>query len=536
MSYTSRLFSLNPEEDPYRAIFEASPSGMFVLDPEGTILALNAKAAKIFGYSRLELEGRSVAVLLPPRYRNKYLKTDLMPKMQGNRVCVGVSKDGREIPLGVSFAECKTETGLKIVGVIADISQRRQLLAKYRKLAARFKLLLETSPTILYAIRMSEPPICTYVSDNIQRLLGYDGQKILKDPKFWQQNLHPEDKRRVIAESQQRCQDGAGYLEYRFRHADGSWRWIHDTFRVVQTKSGPQLLGTWTDISQRKQAEQERDRIETELRLAQKLEAVGQLAAGIAHEINTPIQFVGDSVYFLKDAFTELNRLLVCYREVLEAHLGQIPKEVQQAEEGADLAYLREEIPGAFERTLEGLERVAKIVRAMKEFGHTDQRQKSPADLNKALETTLVVARNEYKYVAEVKTEFGKLPLVECLISDLNQVFLNLIVNAAHAVADAVKGTDKKGEIRIRTYQYGEEAVIEIADTGCGIPKEIADRVFDPFFTTKEVGRGTGQGLAIARNVVDKHGGRITFESEVGKGTTFFVRLPIHARKPELRP
>ncbi|MFN3920370.1 MAG: PAS domain-containing protein [Methylohalobius sp.] len=221
--YTSCLFSPNPQEDPYRAVFETSPSGMFVLDSEGTILALNAKAAEIFGYSRPELEGRSVAVLLPPRYRNRYFPLSLQ-KMQGNRVCMGVRKDGRQIPLGLSFARCETETGPKIVGVIADISQRRQLLAKYRKLAARFKLLLEDSPTILYAVQMSNPPICTYVSDNVQRLLGYDSQKILKDPKFWQQNLHPEDRRRVIAEFQQRCQDGAGYLEYRFRHADGSWR------------------------------------------------------------------------------------------------------------------------------------------------------------------------------------------------------------------------------------------------------------------------------------------------------------------------
>ncbi len=339
--------------------------------------------------------------------------------------------------------------------MIADISQRLQILAEYKKLGARFKLLLEASPTITYAIRMSKPPECTYVSDNVSRLLGYDSREILADKKFWHRHLHPDDRRWVIKESQQRIQDGAGYLEYRFRHADGSWRWIHDAFRVIQTGQGPQLLGAWTDVSQRKQAEQERDRIEIELRLAQKLEAVGQLASGIAHEINTPIQFVSDSVYFLKDAFADLDRLLVRYRGVLMAHTGQTPplEEIQQAEEEADLAYLREEIPGAFERTLEGRERVARIVRAMKEFGHTDQRERSPADLNKAIETNLTVARNEYKYVAEVKTEFGQLPQVECLISDLNQIFLNLIVNAAHAIAEVVKANNDKGEIRIRTYQ-----------------------------------------------------------------------------------
>lgn len=530
----------HPLADPYRAVFETAPSGLFLLDAQGTILALNAKAAETFGYRREELEGRTVATLLPARYRNKYVKSplDFIANLSRRTAVVfrGKTKNGREIPLGASLAACEMDTQTRIVGVIADISKRRQSLAKYKQLGIQFKLLLEASPTITYVVRLSNPPECTYISDNIYRLLGYTSREALADPQFWYRHLHPEDRCQVLEAYRQRIQDGVGYLEYRFRHADGSWRWIHDAFRIAYPQAGhpPQLLGAWTDISKRKHAEQDRDRIETELRLAQKLEAVGQLAAGIAHEINTPIQFVSDSVYFLKDAFADLNRLLIRYREFLTAYPDRTPplEEIQRAEQEADLAYLREEIPGAFARTLDGLERVATIVRTMKEFGHTDQREKSPADLNRALETTLTVARNEYKYVAEVKTEFGQLPPVECLISDLNQVFLNLIVNAAHAIADVVKGTGKKGEIRIRTYQAGEQVVIEIADTGTGIPAAIASRIFDPFFTTKEVGKGTGQGLAIARNiVVDKHGGTLTFESEVGKGTTFFIRLPIRARK-----
>jgi signal transduction histidine kinase len=164
----------------------------------------------------------------------------------------------------------------------------------------------------------------------------------------------------------------------------------------------------------------------------------------------------------------------------------------------------------------------------MKEFAHPDQREKSPSDLNKALQTTLTIARNEYKYVAEAEVDFGELPMVMCHISDLNQVFLNLLVNAAHAISDVKENDGDKGIIRARTRQCGNDVRIEISDTGCGIPEEIQGRVFDPFFTTKEVGRGSGQGLAIARSiVVDKHGGSLTFESEVGKGTTFIVLLPI---------
>jgi len=177
---------------------------------------------------------------------------------------------------------------------------------------------------------------------------------------------------------------------------------------------------------------------------------------------------------------------------------------------------------------LDGVARVATLVRAMKEFAHPDRKERAAADINAALLSTLTVARNELKYVAEVETEFGDLPLAVCNIGELNQVFLNLLVNAAHAIGDAVNGTGQKGVIRVRTSLEEDAVLISIADTGGGIPEDIRNKIFDPFFTTKESGRGTGQGLAIAHSVVvDKHGGTLTFASEVGKGTTFFIRLPL---------
>ncbi|MBK7859802.1 MAG: hypothetical protein IPJ65_14505 [Archangiaceae bacterium] len=171
---------------------------------------------------------------------------------------------------------------------------------------------------------------------------------------------------------------------------------------------------------------------------------------------------------------------------------------------------------------------MATLVRSMKEFAHPGQLEKAPADLNRALSTTLTIACNEYKLVAEVETDLGELPPVMCLVGELNQAFLNLIVNAAHAIGDAVHGTERKGRIRVETRRSGESVVVRISDTGPGIPAHVRDRIFEPFFTTKEVGKGTGQGLSIARNaVVDKHGGSLTFETELGAGTTFIVRLPI---------
>jgi len=298
------------------------------------------------------------------------------------------------------------------------------------------------------------------------------------------------------------------------------------TVRLAQERAQRELQDRLYDEMQ------ERERMAIELRLAQKLESVGRHAAGIAHEINTPIQYVGDSVSFLQSAETDLAKLRTEYRRAIgrlvEHEPGQaVLSELQGLESSLDLEFLTQEIPKAFERTLEGVERVAAIVRAMKEFAHPDSAQHDFADLNRALATTLTVARTEYKYHAEVETRFGELPLVNCNVGELNQVFLNLIVNAAHALAES--GQDAStGRITIVTAAAGEQVTISIADNGCGISQENLEKVFDPFFTTKPVGRGTGQGLAIARSIVaEKHGGRIDVHSVVGAGTTFTLHLPV---------
>jgi PAS domain S-box-containing protein len=273
---------------------------------------------------------------------------------------------------------------------------------------------------------------------------------------------------------------------------------------------------------------------EAEFHQESKLESLGRLSAGLAHEINSPIQFVGDNARFLEEAYEELIRVVEVYRGLLDTSnpIGWLQRQerVREAEAGIDFDYLQKEIPSAVEQTLEGIDRVSTIVRAMKTFSHPGHKEQVPADLNEAVAATVTVTRHQINGVAALSLELADLPPVRCNIADLNQVLLNLIVNAA----DAIEETGQRGVITVATAVDGEDVVIRISDTGGGIPDDVRPKIFDPFFTTKDVGRGSGQGLPLARGVVQEgHGGSLTVESVLGQGTTFTVRIPINGLTPE---
>lgn len=369
-----------------------------------------------------------------------------------------------------------------------------------------------------------------YLSPAFEQVWGRPSAGVTRD--LWESSVHRED-RGLKDDARKNWLAGAEYeVEFRIVRPDGQVRRIRNRgYPIFEDGQLARVGGIARDVT-------DETRLQQELRLAQKLEAIGQLAAGVAHEINTPGQYVSDNITFLGEGFRELLPLLEAARR-LAALAEPAPAdaaEVKARAEAADLDYLIDEVPNAIQQAAAGIGQIKKIVQAMKEFSHPSDDLQT-INLNRAIENTVTVAKNEWKYVADLELDLAAdLPPVACYPSEVNQVVLNLLVNAAHAIGDVVGANrETKGRIAISTRAEGPNAIVTIADTGGGIPEAIRDKIFDPFFTTKEIGRGTGQGLAIAhRIVVEHHRGTIDFVSEVGKGTRFTICLPIEgARKKE---
>jgi PAS domain S-box-containing protein len=362
-----------------------------------------------------------------------------------------------------------------------------------------------------------------------ERIFGYAASEVIGAPVS---RLLPEASRENHARQYAQYEAGGGrnvvnqVRELHARRKSGEVFSIDMMLSAFKVDGEQLFSAVIRDISSRKAMEQQ-------LLRAQKLEAVGQLAAGIAHEINTPTQYVGDNIRFLKDSFREILALIERLRQLADtATDGRIlSADLGKALQETDTDYLLAEVPTAIDQSIDGVDRVSKIVRAMKDFSHPAT-ERTPLDINRAIASTATVASNEWKYIAELQTDFDPdLPAVPVMPGDFNQVILNMIVNAAHAIGDVVgDGGHGRGTITLATRRADEHAEIRISDTGCGMTPEVAARIFDPFFTTKAVGKGTGQGLAMAHNVVVvRHGGTIKVESTPGAGTTFIIRLPLEA-------
>lgn len=531
-------------EEKYRAIFENLTEGAYQSTPAGRIVAANAAFARMLGYESPE-ELMALPLDIPMQhYLEPARRCELLESLERNGAVRNFEvqlrrKDGTPIwaSLNVKLMHDAEGKVSYLAGVAEDITEQKRAEEALRESKARLACVVDAAQDGI--VMIDGRGRVTLWSPAAERIIGYSAAEVMG------RNLHellvPLRLRDRHAAGFARWQaDGTGAalgrtLELPCLRKDGTEICVELSLSSVRLHDGWSAVGIVRDVTERKKAEEERRGMEIALRQAQKLEAVGQLAAGIAHEINTPTQYVGDNVRFLGDALRDIGRAAGAWRRLMEAAekgpvAPELLEETRRTVEECDLDFLMEEAPRAVEQTLEGVERIAVIVRAMKEFSHPGPQEMTAVDLRKAIESTLVVCRNEYKYVADVETEFDDdLPPVQCLPGEINQVVLNLIVNAAHAIAETLEpGPGRKGTIRIALRRDGDWAEMRISDTGSGIPEDVRPRIFEPFFTTKEVGKGTGQGLAIAYNVITaKHKGTITFETAVGKGTTFIIRLPI---------
>ncbi|MHB1328355.1 MAG: sensor histidine kinase [Gemmatimonadales bacterium] len=348
-------------------------------------------------------------------------------------------------------------------------------------------------------------------------------------------SIHPDDRQRFLDTVDGASLTGQPFsLQVRMVRPDEDVRWLAVWGRHIRDPAGGNVrsVGIFRDVT-------EQHLRERQLANGHRVEAIGHLAAGIAHEINTPTQYVGDNLQFLEESFRHLIKILAEQTALLEsadigpadrAHLDRLTTET-------DLPFLMSEVPRAAQQARDGIRRIGETVSAVKAFAHPGSGQREPTDLNEIVEATLAISRNEWKYVATAETQLDpQLPLASCLRSDIQQAVLNLVINAAHTITDKVKTReDPVGRITIRTRTVGSDIELSVADTGEGIPEAIRPRVFDLFFTTKDVGKGTGQGLALVYDVVvKKHGGSVWFDSSVGRGTTFYLRLPRADELPEV--
>lgn len=371
----------------------------------------------------------------------------------------------------------------------------------------------------------------TYISSQVTNILGYEPEEYLSGRfKLGGQKV-PEGQLSIREMLLEKMPGEENFtLEYQGYRRDGKLIWVRNIItKVFESDKLVRIRGVFLDITEEKSHETERLEMESQLKHAQKMEAIGQLAAGIAHEINTPSQFVGDNLNFIQDAMNDS----FAYIGTLEKLLKQAGNDsamtaMQNAHQEQDIEFLSEEVPQALEQSIDGISRISKIVSAMKEFSHPGLENKQKVDLNHAIESTVVVARNEWKYLADVHLEMADdLPMVNCFPGEINQTILNMIVNSAHAIEAKTAGEDK-GNITITTSADDGQVVIEIADDGIGMEEHVRNRVFEHFFTTKEVGKGTGQGLSIAYSViVEKHSGSLVVDSHPGDGSRFTITLPL---------
>ncbi len=508
-----------------QSLISALPFGMDIVDEEGNILYLSEVFKNLLGKKGIGEKCWSL-------YSDNNKQCDKCPLKKGIKTEKVQTIESKGILGGNIFQITHVNMMYKgkkaTLEIFNDITELKHVEEELRESHMEVEQLLSSIPSIMISIDHDDRIIRW--NNVAEKTFGITAVEVV-GRSFRECNLQ-WDRDEVIKKISLCKEAGNATLidDFRYIQPGGNQGFLGITITPIKDvgdKSSGLLL-LMRDITERK-------RLEQKLVHSQKMEAIGELAAGIAHEINTPSQFISDNTFFLQDAFSKVSTLLKKFSYLLEMSktssvTPELINEVDDTIRDSKMEYLLEEIPIAIKESQGGLSRVTEIVQAMKTFSHPDNEEKKPIDINNLIKSTITVARNEWKYVADMETDFDSdLPPVPCYPGEFNQVILNLIINATHAIEEAANnGGRNKGIIKVSTRYDGDWAEICISDTGTGIPEEIRSRMFEPFFTTKEVGKGTGQGLSLAHSVVVKrHNGQFDFDTETGKGTTFIIRLPI---------
>ena len=525
-------------EEKFRSIIQQSVDGIILFDQKGKIIEWNRADETITGYSNFDIQRLKIWELISSltnkkdvgslsgikNLLNNALFDRTSPLLNQVIEIPLTNKNGKNIIVEAILSAIEISHDFVGSIIIRDITEIKKSQAAIQKLASAVR---EISEGLVIANYKGETE---YVNLSVEKITGYSNEELMGKnllhflvSDLTVEQIHIEE----LGLQAGNIQRGKMICSRK----DGSQYTLQYNIAPINDDQGNRnYISVISDVSQSELLEQQN-------RQAQKLEAIGSLAAGVAHEINTPTQYVGNNLLFIKKEFGSIIQLLEKNQQLLNRaqpceSMVDLIIELHQEEKDANLNYLTAEIPRAIDESLEGIGRVTKIVQAIKEFSHPSMDEKTPVDLNRAIDTTITVSHNEWKYVADLVPHYDiKLPSVICSPGEINQVILNLITNAAHAIKDQIeKGVYSKGLIEIFTFAKENSVEIHVQDNGGGIPVGYREKVFNPFFTTKPVGMGTGQGLSIAYKViVNKHNGSLVFDTELGKGTTFMITLPLAA-------
>jgi PAS domain S-box-containing protein len=518
-------------EDLYRMLSDKSLAGVYVVQ-DGEFKYLNTNAATYAGYAAEELVGRRSTVLVHPEdahIARKHSSEMLRGIRQTPYEFRIIDKAGRVRWILETVTTITYEGKPAILGNSMDISQLKEAQQKLEELQALESSVLSAIP---HAVLGLESRRIIFANDNVETVFGWKPAEIIGGDLavLFSSEASCEAVTRRIATA---LQNGKVYSlepEHPLVHRDGRAQDCRVTAARIGNGSGESLVATFEDITEQKMSQ-------LHLLQSEKMASIGQLAAGVAHEINNPTGYVSSNLKTLSEYSEDLLEILGVYRDLLSevsevvegkrtlSELQRRVEDIRAREEKIDMGYILDDVPALIRESREGTERIKEIVLSLKNFAHPGEEKYTYADINKNIESTLNVVWNEIKYKATVTRDYAELPEVECYPQQLNQVFMNMLVNAAQAIKT-------KGDITIRTRSLEDAVEISISDTGIGIPEENLARIFDPFFTTKEVGKGTGLGLNVGYNIVKKHKGTIDVKSKVGEGTTFTIRLPVHQAEP----